>query len=94
MGMGKEVRSTVANVLRTLIVLYLLFLWTVVLNPFRWEISFPGGLRGGTITMLLAIVASSIAAGWGKKVWLLVTARATVLTFIYMGFFYKMPLIY
>jgi hypothetical protein len=44
--------------------------------------------------MLLAIVASSIAAGWGKKVWLLVTAGATVLTFIYMGFFYKMPLIY
>lgn len=91
--MDVRARSRTANTLGLITVLYLLFLWVVVLNPFAWDLRFPGGLKSGFITMLLAIVASLIAGIWGKRAWLIVTAAATS-TFVYILFFYKMPMIY
>jgi hypothetical protein len=68
-------------------------LWTIVLNPLKWNVALPGGLRGGFIAMLLAIVMSVLAALWRKRAWWIIVAAAAA-TFIYIGFFYKMPLWY
>jgi hypothetical protein len=91
--MGTRVRSATANVLGVLALIYLVFLWTIVLNPVKWNLSFPGGLSAGFITMLLAILASVVAGIWGKRAWLVVAGAAT-LTFIYIGFVEKMPFVY
>jgi len=92
--MDAKIRSSMANVLGIATVVYLLFLWTIVLNPLKWNVSFPGGLRAGFLTMLLAIAMSVLAGVWGKRAWLIIIAAVAVLTFIYIGFFYRMPLWY
>jgi len=92
-NMDIKSRSSVANILGIVTTLYLAFLWMVVLNPLRWNVSFPGGIKAGFITMLLAICASTLAALWGKRAWWIIAA-CSIGTFIYIGFFYRMPLWY
>ncbi len=91
--MAIKARPGVANVMGVLSVLLLTLLWGVVLDPLKWHPHFPGGVRGGAEALFGAVVTSVVASVWGKKVWLLVAAWA-VFTFIYIGFFYQMPLWY
>lgn len=71
----------------------LTFLWWITLDPLKMHPRFPGGLKGGAIAMSLAVACSFLAALFGKRLWLFIALWA-VLTFVYIGFFYRMPLWY
>jgi F0F1-type ATP synthase assembly protein I len=60
-SMDAKTRSTMANILGVTTVVYLVFLWTIVLNPLKWKVSFPGGLTAGFLTMLLAVSDTTLA---------------------------------
>jgi hypothetical protein len=93
MQMNAKRRSIIANVLGVISVAYLLFLWTIVLNPLKWNIAFPGGVVAGFFTMLLNVIVAVLAGIWGKRTWLIVTGVSAV-TFIYLGFLQKLNFIY
>ena len=91
--MNTKARLIIANVLGSTSVAYLVFLWAIVINPWKWNIAFPGGVVPAFLTMLLNVVAAVLAGIWGKRPWLIVTGAAVV-TFIYLGFFQKLEFIY
>jgi len=77
-------RLLATNICGGLTIIYLCSfgLWlTVVSNPFGGNLHFPGGLRGGTATMLAAIVTSIVTGVLGRNTWWAVCAVA-VCTFI------------
>ncbi len=86
-------RSSVANALGIVSVALLCFLWVIALNFLRLNLRFPGGLQGGAVTMILAMLFSLLAGIWGRRMWFVVLAAA-ILTFVYIGFFYKLQLWY
>ena len=82
-----------ANVLGSISVAYLVFVWLIVLNPLKWNLAFPGGVTAGFFTLLLNVVVAILAGIFGKRAWLILTGASTV-TFIYLGFFYRLPMLY
>src|SRR5215467_12465204 len=54
MSMDAKTRSTMANILGVTRLVYLVFLWTIVLNPLKRNVSFPGGPTADFLTMVLA----------------------------------------
>jgi len=86
--MGVKGKRAIGNWLGIVSVVYLVFLWTINLNPLKWNLRFPGGVRAMFSTMFLAMFTSSFAGLWGKRAWLVVAAAA-IFTFIYLGFFVK-----
>ncbi len=84
-------QPNIANALGVVSVLLLSLLWGVLIDPLKWHPRFPGGMRGGAIALVAAVVTSALASAWGKRLWL-VAAVWAVFTFVYVGFFYEMPL--
>lgn len=62
-------RRVITNVLGVLAIMFLIFHWIVLLN-LKWDLSFPGGIRGALLTMLMAMLASLAAGIWGNRIWL------------------------
>lgn len=66
-------RRVITNVLGVLAIMFLIFHWIVLLNPLKWDLSFPGGIRGALLTMLMAMLASlagasgEIVFGWSWR---------------------------
>ena len=80
----------IADLLGSATVVYLLFLWGILFNPFRWYIFFPGGPTGCFFSLLLVVCASIIATRWGRWAWRFV-AGVTLITCIYVFFFSRPP---
>jgi len=74
------------NLLGIISLITLLFLWVALLAPFTWGVRFPGAAAGGVLAILSAIVFPVIAAIWGSRRWLVVSAVA-VLTLAYILIF-------
>jgi len=62
----------------------LLVVWLLVLNPMKWN----GKFSGAVPTLVLITITSLFASVRGSKLWSFVFA-ATVLTLVFVLFFYR-----
>jgi len=78
-------RYTTATVLGVLGTIAVASIWIVILAPYQWQLHFPRGARGATVTLIFAIVGSLVAAIVGRRACFILTA-ISVFTFVYMWF--------
>jgi hypothetical protein len=86
-------KKLLADTLGVLTAILLLVFWMIVLNPWGWNVRFPGGLQGGALMMVSMVLTSFLAALWGRRVWRAILIAA-IATFVYVGFIYRMPFWY
>ena len=91
--MQTNARPIVSNILGCFSIGLILLLWIVVPDPLKLHLTFPGGLTGIGLALVLALVTPFLAGYWGRR-WWFVVAVLGALTFVYIGLIYQPPLWY
>jgi hypothetical protein len=84
-------RTVLSRMFGVLSIAILVHIWLVFSAPIKWNLRYPGGSASVLVALLLCFGMSFLAARWGGSKWYLLTIFA-VITFIYVGWFYRPPM--
>jgi hypothetical protein len=87
-----EPKAVLSKIFGILSLALLAHIWLVFSAPLTWNLRYPGGPPLVLVALLLSLGMSCLAARWGGSKWWYVLAIFAVLTFMYVGWFYRPPM--